>query len=391
LVEAVTEAIRAPHDEQAPGNNHILSHYNSSISNGFATRRRGPHPERIAERVERAGYTSRESLLVALAAHATIASPLNQVDVEWIASVASRIGDADLLLEAAGVVFAFNTINRIADARRVRLEYRFLRELKPIRGWLERRLASLTGLAYDMSYKHRPHHSPAELLDRLGVVFERVGAASVPHLFNWLSRSPVVLEGVLEMIEVNVMRAGVRFDLLKEAAAIAVASRAMPGSSLSRAAEEWLTQGSLPDLNTLRSWAGSPTKAADSCLVSACRRYSWQVANAAYTISDAQIRKISALGLVDAERLDLTLATALFSALAIIEPISAAVEPLPIAAGIGVAVDTPNGHVTGECKCLSETSVEPPIAIVQGPAEPSFTPHPQRVGHAIDVVEPRCD
>ena len=54
-----------------------------------------------------------------------------------------------------------------------------------------------------------------------------------------------------------------------------------------------------------------------------------QVANAAYTITDEQIRKLSALGLSDAELLDLTLATAAFSALAIIEPISAAVAPIP--------------------------------------------------------------
>ena len=259
--------------------------------------------------------------------------PYSDVDVDWIASAAARIGDADLLLETAGVVFAFNTINRIADARRVRLEYRFLRELKPIRGWVERRLASLTGLAYDLSYKHQPRHSPAELLDRLGVLFERLGAPAVPDVFNWLSRSPVVLEGVLEMIEVNVTSAGVRFDLLKEAAAIAVASRAMSGSGLSRAVDQWLSQGSLPDSNTLRSWAAPPGVASDSGLVSACRRYSWQVANAAYTITDEQIRKISALGLSDAELLDLTLATALFSALAIIEPISAAVAPIPIAGG----------------------------------------------------------
>ena len=65
--------------------------------------------------------------------------------------------------------------------------------------------------------------------------------------------------------------------------------------------------------------------ASDSSLVSACRRYSWQVANAAYTISDEQMREMFAFGLADAELLDLTLATALFSALAIIEPISTAV------------------------------------------------------------------
>jgi hypothetical protein len=272
-------------------------------------------------------------LLVALAVHATIASPVNDVDVGWIASAVARIGDADLLLEAAGVVFAFNTINRIADARRVRLEYRFLREFKPVRGWVERRMASLTGLAYDLSYKHQSRQSPAELLDRLGVLFERLGAPAVPDVFNWLSRSPVVLEGVLEMIEVNVKSAGVRSDLLKEAAAIAVASRAMADSGLSRAVDHWLSQGSQPDSKTLLLWAAPSRVASESGLVSACRRYSWQVANAAYTISDEQIRKISLLGLSDAELLDLTLATALFSALAIIEPISAAVAPISIAGG----------------------------------------------------------
>jgi hypothetical protein len=227
----------------------------------------------------------------------------------------------------AGVVFAFNTINRIADARRVQLEYRFLRKWKPIRGWVERRLASLTGLVYDLSYKHQAHHSKEELMDRLSSLFERLGAPAVPDVFNWLSQSPVVLEGVLEMLEVNVTSAGIRFDLWKEAAAIAVASRAMPGSGLSRAVAQWLPQGSLPDSNTLRTWAAPSGGAADSGLVSACRRYSWQVANAAYTISDEQIGKMSALGLEDAELLDLTFATALFSALAIIEPISAAVAP----------------------------------------------------------------
>ena len=333
LVDAIAEAIRVPHDEQKSDDICILKYHNSSNNTGLSPGRPGLHPERIAERVERAGCKGPESLLVALAAHATIASPLGEVDVDWIASAAARIGDADLLLETAGVVFAFNTINRIADARRVRLEYRFLRQLKPIRGWVERRLASLTGLAYDLSYKHQPRHSPAEMLDRLGVLFERLGAPAVPDVFNWLSRSPVVLEGVLEMVEVNLTGAGVHSDLLKEAVGIAVASRAMPGSGLSRAVDQWLSRGSLPDSSTLRSWAAPSGVSSGSGLVSACRRYAWQVANAAHTITDEQIRKISALGLLEAELLDLTLATAVFSALAIIEPISAAVAPKLIAAG----------------------------------------------------------
>lgn len=282
--------------------------------------------------MERAGCRGSESLLVALAAHATIASPVSEVDVNWMASAAARVGNEELLLEAAGVAFAFNTVNRIADARRVQLEYRLLRQLKPIKGWVERRLATLTSLAFDLSYKHQPRRSPAEMIDRLGVLFDRLGAPAVPEVFHWLSRSPVVLEGVLEMFEANLTHAGVHFDLLKEAAAIAVASRAMPGSGLSLAVDQWLSLGSLPDSNTLRSLAAPSGAVTGSELVSACRRYAWQVANAAYTITDEQIRKISALGLSDAELFDLTLAAALFSALAIIEPISAAVAPIPVAA-----------------------------------------------------------
>ena len=57
-----------------------------------------------------------------------------------------------------------------------------------------------------------------------------------------------------------------------------------------------------------------------------------------------------ALGLSDAELLDLTLAAALFSALAIIEPISAAVAPIPIARGVEVAVETNNCHFVRECR-----------------------------------------
>lgn len=329
--------MQAPHDGPAEDRRP----HGSSICNAFAPRRQRVDPERIAERVERAGCTSHESLLVALATHATIAAPFGDVDLAWIASATARIGDADLLLEVAGVVFAFNTINRIANALQVRLEFRLLREFKPIRGWVERRLASLTGLVYDLSYKHRPRHAHAVLLDRTSALFEHLGVPALPELFDWLCQSPAVLEGILEMLEVNVMRAEIRLDLWQEAAAIAVASRGLPGSGLSRAVEHWLPQGSWHDSSprlTPAALSGDP----DSSLVSACRRYSYQVANSAHTISDEQIRRMSELGLADAELLDLTLAAALFSALAIIEPISAAVAPHSARWGVGVAATSEN-------------------------------------------------
>jgi hypothetical protein len=318
MVAAVVESVRAPQGEQRK----------SDKSDSHFGRRQGLHPERIVEAIVQAGCEETESLHLALAVHATTDSPSAHVD--WVASVAARVDDTDALLETAGVVFAFNTINRIADARRVRLEYSFLRQLSPFQGWVERRLASVTALAYDLSFKYQTRQSPAKLMKRLGAAFERLGITEVPDVFNWLSRSPEVLEGVLEMIESNIVNARVRSDLLKEAIAIGVAARAMPGSGLRKAVEQWLPQESLADSKSLRAWAvpsGSDTK---SELVAACRRYSWQVANAAYTITDEQIQKLSALGLSDAELLDLTLATSVFSALAIIEPISAAVAPAPV-------------------------------------------------------------
>ncbi|HET6878531.1 MAG TPA: hypothetical protein VFI31_00060 [Pirellulales bacterium] len=325
MVAAVTEAIHASHHEPMSADAHSMG--NHPGIHGVAGKRHRMDPRRIAERVEQSGRKSHESLLVALAAHASLAAPLTDLDRDWIASAAVRIGDENLLLETAGVVFAFNTINRIADARRVQLEYRFLRELKPIRGWVERRMASLIGLAYDLSYKHQPRHSPAQLLNRLALLFESLGTPHVPDVFHWLSRSPVVLEGVVEMLEANILSAGIHFDFLKEAAAIAVASRAIPGSGLRRSVDQWLSQASLPDANSLCSGVTGSRAAADSDLVSACRRYSWQVANAAYTITDEQIDKLTALGLSDAELLDLTLTAALFSALAMVESISTAVTP----------------------------------------------------------------
>ena len=97
-------------------------------------------------------------------------------------SATARIGDANLLREMAGVMFAFNTINRIANALQVQLEYSFIRKFKPIRGWVERRLVSLTGLVYDLSYTHQPRHTPEELSERLAVLFDRLEAVSYTHL-----------------------------------------------------------------------------------------------------------------------------------------------------------------------------------------------------------------
>jgi hypothetical protein len=65
--------------------------------------------------------------VLSLAVCATLTSPAGAADAGRMAAGSSRLGDPDLALDMAGVVFAFNAVNRVADARGVELEYRFLR------------------------------------------------------------------------------------------------------------------------------------------------------------------------------------------------------------------------------------------------------------------------
>jgi|GEM_PF-7084332 len=334
LVAAVADIVRAQREEPTSEEKCLLRSPITGLNQGSA---RSLDPDRIVDRIARGGCEGTESLIIALSVLTTIASPLRDVDADWIVSIADRIGNENLLLESAGVVFAFNTINRIADARRVRLECGFLRQWKPIQGWVERGFALVAGLAYDLSIKHHARQSTAELQGRVGAMFDRLGVPVVPEVFCWLSRSSVVLEGVLEMLDVNVTHAQVSTDLLKDAVAIGVVSRSMPDSSLRSAFEKWLPREALRDSRALRAWAIPPGAKGTPDLVSACRRYAWRVANAAYTITDEQISELLALGLTDAELLDLTLATSAFSALAIIEPISRAVVSGSVAAETAVS------------------------------------------------------
>jgi hypothetical protein len=294
---------------------HVYKH------NRSGTPRPDFHPEEISGQIRAAGWSPVESSVLALAVYATLASPANESDLERIASAAARIGDVDTVLEMAGVVFAFNVVNRVADARRVPLEYRVLREMKPVRKCVERGFAVAIGLLYDLTYAHHPRHSPDDLLRRLDSIFERLGAPATPVVFQSLRRLPTVLEGICEMVEVNATVTETRGDLWKEAVAIAIKSRAMSGSCLIPVVDHWLSRASLMDSRTLHSRASSQIVECHPSLASACRRYARRVANASYSVTDDTIREIRSLGLSDADVLDLTLGAALFSGLAIIEPL----------------------------------------------------------------------
>ena len=84
------------------------------------------------------------------------------------------------------------------------------------------------------------------------------------------------------------------------------------------------------DSATLLDLSVLPGSTSGPGLASACRRYAWRVSNAAHTVSDEEIGGLHSLGLSDAEILNLTLGWALFSALALVEPLIVAVVAIPI-------------------------------------------------------------
>lgn len=276
--------------------------------------------EWFEQQIPAAGWTLAERRVLALALYATLASPASPAQAVEITAAAAALADPDLVLEMAGVVFTFNGINRIADARRVSLEYRWLRDLWPIQALVERVFSCLTGLVYELGYVHKAGHTPDEVLGGFDAFSRECGFVGAPALFGWLRFQPAVLEGVTTLLLVNARDAEVSRDLWIQAAAVAVASRSTPGSTLRPMIDAWLARSSLGDCNTLLPRALPGDAPADQ--ENLCVKYAWRVANAAHTIKDDDLRSLGEAGFSDPEVLDLTIAASLFAALSAIEPLA---------------------------------------------------------------------
>jgi alkylhydroperoxidase family enzyme len=283
----------------------------------------------VERRIGAAGWDFPERRVIALAVFATLAGPVDAEQAEVIAGATAEIGDPDLALDMTGVVFTFNTANRVADARRVELEYRRLRDLPAVRDWVERRFAELVGLVYDLAYVHVCRDDPDEVLGAVDALARERGGPGSPPLFERLRPAPAVLSGVVAMLRVNARDSGVARDLWTRGVAVATAARTPAGSPLRRMIDAWLAGASLPDTGSLLALARSAVTPAD--LPVAALRYAWQVGQAPYTVTDEDIRRLGAFGLSDAEVLDLCLGASLFAALATIEPLAGAVRLAPSA------------------------------------------------------------
>jgi hypothetical protein len=316
LVDAVSETFRAAIEISQPAT--------GDVSGPGRHGRSSPDPSRLEKRLAELGCDMPDRALVVLAVDTTLAAPAREHDARRIAAATTALANPERMLEVAGVVFGFNLVNRVADARRVKLEFRWLRELKPIRGRVERGFASLTKLFYDLSEIEHPRYTAHESLCRLEALFQQRGAPGVPDALRVLEPAPRVLEGILEILAASCTAARVRSDFWIETAAIATASLAPTRSSLRQAIDAWLDRASLPDTDWLLARASADDQ--DPDLVATIRRYAWKTANAAYTITSQEVAGLRGLGLSDPEVLDLTLAASLFSALAITEPLIQAAD-----------------------------------------------------------------
>jgi hypothetical protein len=142
----------------------------------------------------------------------TLATPASQEQADEITEWAVGLSDWNPVSEVAGVTFAFNTVNPIADARRVRLECRRLSDLWPFRAWVERGFSCLTGLIFDLGCVHHAGHDVEEVLGRINAFSRELGGGT-PALFERLRGQPAVLGGISTLLLVNARDCGISRDL----------------------------------------------------------------------------------------------------------------------------------------------------------------------------------
>lgn len=97
------------------------------------------------------------------------------------------------LLEAIGIVFLFNMINRVADARHVPLEFAWLRRQTRIQKLCDVSFTSITRFLYDLTPIEMPLSESRELPTRLR-------RQPLPEFASRLSLAPFVADAMFELL-----------------------------------------------------------------------------------------------------------------------------------------------------------------------------------------------
>lgn len=210
--------------------------------------------------------------------------------------------------DAAGVMFAFNFITRVANALGVEPEIPgWMRRFRPLRQLGLRVIGLFFRWFVDLDGKQVQGPTPSEHLKALDALFIDLGLKNVPAWLERLSIAPPVLAAIREFLEALVRRdaANGGFDV-----------------------NQFITIGrtvlrSIPNAETLMvlvdDWIPASCDVADAKRTALITRFANDVATRSYTLTRERIDELRTAGLDDAEVLDIVVIAALWSAAARLE------------------------------------------------------------------------
>lgn len=217
--------------------------------------------------------------------------------------------------DAAGVMIAFNFSTRVANALGVEPEIPgWMRRVEPLRQLGLRTIALYCRLFVDLDRKELDGPTPSEHLAALRTLFSDLRLGDLPAWIERLAFAPPLLAALRELLEALARR-----DTATGAIGL--------DANLFRAIGRIVLQ-SIPNAETLAKLAGdwptAPHNEEDSQRTALITRFARDVALRSYTVTRERIDELrAAANLDDTEVLDVVVTTALWSAAARLEVLTA--------------------------------------------------------------------
>lgn len=211
--------------------------------------------------------------------------------------------------DAVGVMITFNFITRVANSLGVEPEIPgWMRRIEPLRRLGLRAMALFFRLFVDLGQKGVHGPTPSQHLAALRTLFIDLRLGDLPSWVERLSFAPPLLAALRELLE----------SLVRSDTAGTIGLDVNQFMAIGRTVLQ-----SIPNAETLTTladnWQPAPRAEADAKRTTLIARFAKDVALRSYTLTQERVDELRAVGLDDAEVLDVVVTAALWSAAARLE------------------------------------------------------------------------
>lgn len=223
--------------------------------------------------------------------------------------------------DAVGVMITFNFITRVANALGVEPEIpRWMRRIEPLRRLGLRAMALFFRLFVDLGRKGVHGPTPSEHLKALRTLFADLRLGHLPAWLERLSFAPTVLAALRELLE-SLLR--------KDAVTGTIGLDTNQFMAIGR-----MVLQSIPNAETLTkiadNWQPLPGDEVDTKRTALIMRFAKDVALRSFTLTHERIDELRAVGLNDADVLDVVVSAALWCAAARLEVLTSCLPALDL-------------------------------------------------------------